>query len=260
MIYYQIYVLYLGQSAKTLDKSLFMVLYGAMYARHASRELALLLLFQHDRQGNLDALFADDTLSAPITAETLQPAVLSLVRVLTTEAMDVFTDMGHTITAAHQTLTDTEIVAMDNSTSAADARLSATRLPNTETFKTQLDTLAHGINKLAEAARLPELLALAHDASVCAYAAKLLSPIQQHLTDIDEHINANSDDWRLERMTKLNRCVLRLAVAEMRYVEAVDASVVIDEAVELSKTYGDPDNYKLVNGILGGIAATPTAH
>ncbi len=236
-----------------------MVQLAAMYARHASRELALLLLFQHDRQGNLDALFADDALSAPITAGTLQPAVLSLVRVLTADALEVFTDMGHTITTVHATLTDTEIVAMDKGSSAADARLAATKLPNTETFKHQLDTLAHGINKLAEATRLPELLALAHDTNVCSYTTKLLTPIQQHLGAIDDEINAHSDDWRLDRMTKLNRCLLRLAVAEIRYVAGVDVSVVIDEAVELAKTYGDPDNYKLVNGILGSVAETPTA-
>jgi N utilization substance protein B len=76
----------------------------------------------------------------------------------------------------------------------------------------------------------------------------------QHVTTIDEIINKYSNDWKLNRMAKIDLAVLRLAVCEMIYDESIPDSVAINEAVEISKKYSSADSHKFINGILGNIS------
>ena len=78
-----------------------------------------------------------------------------------------------------------------------------------------------------------------------------------HLPEIDVLIRSKlKDDWTLERVPRVNRTLLRLAVAEMRFCGQTDMdSIVINEAVELSKKYAaGEDDYQFINGVLGSIA------
>lgn len=67
--------------------------------------------------------------------------------------------------------------------------------------------------------------------------------------DISENI---SSSWSLSRISKVSLCVLKLALYEIKYVEDVPEKVAVNEAVELEKTYDEPDNSAFVNGVLGG--------
>ena len=72
---------------------------------------------------------------------------------------------------------------------------------------------------------------------------------------IDEAIEAVSLNWRLDRMAKVDRNVLRLAVHELFHRPDVPVKVVIDEAVELAKKFGSESSGAFVNGVLDRIAA-----
>jgi transcription antitermination protein NusB len=71
----------------------------------------------------------------------------------------------------------------------------------------------------------------------------------------DERIAAASVGWPLDRMAVIDRLVLRLAVAELLDPDGPPLAVVINEAVELAKTYSTDDSGSFVNGILSTIAA-----
>lgn len=71
----------------------------------------------------------------------------------------------------------------------------------------------------------------------------------------DEIISEVSRGWPLERMAVLDRLVLRLAVAELLAPEGTPTAVVIDEAVELAKTYSTEESGRFVNGILSAVAS-----
>ena len=60
--------------------------------------------------------------------------------------------------------------------------------------------------------------------------------------------------WKVNRMSKVDLNILRLAVYEMKYDEDVPLKVAINEAVELSKKFGGDESSSFVNGILGKIA------
>jgi transcription antitermination protein NusB len=85
------------------------------------------------------------------------------------------------------------------------------------------------------------------------YARNLVQSAVGHLATIDECLTRHAANWELKRMAALDRNVLRLAVAELFYFTEVPFKVVIDEAVELAKTYGTDESGRFVNGILDSI-------
>ena len=86
------------------------------------------------------------------------------------------------------------------------------------------------------------------------FAAELVAATVEGQPAIDEVIAASSRNWRLERMSRVDRNILRLAVCELRSFEATPVKVVINEAVELAKRFGTAESPAFVNGILDRIA------
>lgn len=84
-------------------------------------------------------------------------------------------------------------------------------------------------------------------------ALVLVKEIREHISDIDEIINSNSDKWKVNRMSKVDIAVLRVAVCELMYIDDVPNPVAINEAVELSKHYGEERSYAFVNAVLSKI-------
>jgi transcription antitermination protein NusB len=87
------------------------------------------------------------------------------------------------------------------------------------------------------------------------YVCTLLTAADDTRAEADERIGAASVGWPIERMAVIDRLVLRLAVAELLDSDGPPMAVVIDEAVELVKTYSTDDSGSFVNGILSTIAA-----
>lgn len=82
------------------------------------------------------------------------------------------------------------------------------------------------------------------------YISEKYSDIMDHITEIDLAINDISSGWKTTRMAKVDLCILRLAVYEMRFEEDIPFKVSINEAVELAKKYGSDDSASFVNGVL----------
>jgi len=87
------------------------------------------------------------------------------------------------------------------------------------------------------------------------YASKLVSGVQAQQDDIDALIESASTNWRLVRMPVVDRNILRMATYELKACLDVPASVVINEAVELAKRYGEKESRAFINGILDRIAS-----
>ncbi|HVX21791.1 MAG TPA: transcription antitermination factor NusB [Acidimicrobiales bacterium] len=87
------------------------------------------------------------------------------------------------------------------------------------------------------------------------FAASLVEAATARRSRADDLIAAASVGWPLDRMAVVDRLVLRLAVAELLDPDGPPVAVVIDEAVELAKTYSTDDSGGFVNGILSTVAA-----
>lgn len=86
------------------------------------------------------------------------------------------------------------------------------------------------------------------------YADALVRGVLRDLAKTDEQIKKASENWRLERMTRVDRNVLRLGAWELLERSDVPRAVILDEAVEVAKRFGTGDSGAFVNGVLDRIA------
>jgi N utilization substance protein B len=91
------------------------------------------------------------------------------------------------------------------------------------------------------------------------YAWTLLVGIREKEKEIDQRISIHAENWRLERMSVIDRNILRLAVFELIYQNDIPASVAINEAVEIAKRYSTDDSGPFINGILDAMAKEGSA-
>lgn len=91
------------------------------------------------------------------------------------------------------------------------------------------------------------------------YAREIVLGVAEHIEDIDAEIEATSRDWRLDRMPRVDRAVLRMGVWEIRYNDEVPNPVAIAEAVALATEYSTEDSSRFINGVLGRIAERHSA-
>lgn len=88
-----------------------------------------------------------------------------------------------------------------------------------------------------------------------AFADTLVQSAQSNAEAIDDNLQTASKNWRLERMSTVDRNILRLGTAELLYHATVPTKVVINEAIELAKRFGTTESPAFVNGILDRVAA-----
>jgi N utilization substance protein B len=92
------------------------------------------------------------------------------------------------------------------------------------------------------------------DAEGRAYADQAVRGVRAVLADLDGQLSRASKNWRLERMTRVDRNVLRLGAWELAHQPDVPRAVVLDEAVELAKRFGAEESAPFVNGVLDRVA------
>jgi transcription antitermination protein NusB len=91
---------------------------------------------------------------------------------------------------------------------------------------------------------------------VRAFATRLAAGVVAHVSEIDPLITDAADHWRIERMQVMDRLILRLAVYEFLFAPETPGKVVINEALELARTFSADDSVRFINGILDAILRT----
>ncbi|QGY39915.1 transcription antitermination factor NusB [Pseudodesulfovibrio cashew] len=87
------------------------------------------------------------------------------------------------------------------------------------------------------------------------FAYALVKGVEENLDAVDKAIQANSQNWKIERIAMVELSILRLSLYEMMFTD-IPVKAAINEAIELSKTFGDEKSRSFVNGILDGAAKT----
>ncbi len=82
---------------------------------------------------------------------------------------------------------------------------------------------------------------------------RLASGVVDTLTNLDPVISDAADNWRIERMNVMDRLILRLAVYEFLHETGTPSKVIINEALELARTFSNDDSVRFINGILDAI-------
>jgi len=92
------------------------------------------------------------------------------------------------------------------------------------------------------------------DAEGRSYADEVVRGVWGALAAVDERITRASTNWRIERMTRVDRNVLRIGTWELVNRADVPRPVILDEAVEIAKRYGTEESGAFVNGVLDRVA------
>jgi transcription antitermination protein NusB len=192
--------------------------------RRVAREIALLSLSQI--KGTAEK----------IAQQELNDLVLIAIRTLVSEVHETLETSAAEVTRGNEQLLKSE-----------------TRTTNVESAKAMikeaLGLTQKAINRLATAVEMPELVQLSSQYEVREYTLELIGTVNRRSQEIDLAIEASLHDWQLSRLAKIDRDILRLAVAEMLYLD-VPREVAINEAVVLAKRYSDEDGYRFINGVL----------
>ena len=88
---------------------------------------------------------------------------------------------------------------------------------------------------------------------VRAFAEELIAGVRGHLASIDRTISACLENFSFDRLSTVDRNILRVAVFELLHIPDVPAPVIINEAIEIAKRFGEADSARFVNGVLDRI-------
>jgi N utilization substance protein B len=110
------------------------------------------------------------------------------------------------------------------------------------------------------AASWAEAFDLEIDPTAQAFARELVAGASEHAAQVDALIGAASKNWRIDRMSRVDRNILRLGACELVAFRDVPVKVVINEAVELAKRFGTAESSAFVNGVLDRIATAVGRH
>jgi N utilization substance protein B len=110
------------------------------------------------------------------------------------------------------------------------------------------------------AASWAEAFDLEIDATAQAFARELVAAAAERAAKLDELVAAASKNWRIDRMSRVDRNILRLGACELVAFRDVPVKVVINEAVELAKRFGTAESSAFVNGVLDRIATAVGRH
>ena len=86
------------------------------------------------------------------------------------------------------------------------------------------------------------------------FTKNLLTTVQGHQKELDELLRAVITNWKLERLSHIDRNILRLAGAEICFFQDIPPKVTINEYIEIAKDFSDQDSPSFINGILDRIA------
>ncbi len=214
-----------------------------MQARRAARELTLILFSQLDKKINSysDAEFQDIILKSVRTLTNNASDELKL----TTTAIIEIKEFIEKYQAEHP-------VNMERPFGVSDVPVA---LPMTTDLLGRIDELVNISEKAIAALEIAELTALEESSDVKNYIMKIAKAYKDNNSAIDEEIKKYAFGWDIDRLVKMDKDILRIAITEMLFVKEAPLKVVIDEAVELAKKYSTDDSASFVNGILGKVAS-----
>ncbi len=92
------------------------------------------------------------------------------------------------------------------------------------------------------------------DTDVLGYAEMLVRGVADNREELDALVGAHSPNWRVDRMARVDRNILRVATFELRHRTDVPVKVILNEAIEVAKRFGTEESSAFINGVLDKVA------
>ena len=212
-----------------------------MQARRAARELALILFSQFDKK------------FAQYNQAEFEDIILKSVRTLTNNAIDELKVCVGSINAMKEYVDTYEAESETNLSRPMHAQNVPVPLPMTSDLSGRLEELLNISEKVVLALEIAEMTALEQTGDVKSYVLQITSAFKEHSSEVDALIQKFARGWDIDRLVKIDKDILRIAITELLFIEGVPSKVVVDEALELAKKYSTDDSASFINGILGKV-------
>ncbi|OKH36355.1 transcription antitermination factor NusB [[Phormidium ambiguum] IAM M-71] len=195
-----------------------------MQSRQVARELALLSLSQMP------------TNPEKISEQEIPDFIIAAIRTLTTEVKEALEEAAGELQRADDRL-------LHSQTRAVDLQSARTMLQEA------IQLASQAINRMGSSVEIPEFIQLSNQKDVRNYAENIVRNLMVKREEVDELLSSAMVDWQLNRLARIDRDILRIAVCEILFL-GVPERIAINEAVELAKRYSGEDGYRFINGVL----------
>ena len=212
-----------------------------MQARRAARELAFILFSQFDKK------------ITNYSREDLNDIILKSVRILTGSASDELKISLGSLVDMKNKINDYEAEHEINLNRPIDASNIPVPLPMTSDMTGRIDEMIDVAEKALLALEIAEFATLDSQGEVKEYAIQIAECFQKHHKEVDATIKKYARNWDIDRLVKMDKDILRIAIVELLYIKDAPMKVVVDEALELAKKYSTEDSNSFVNGILAKV-------
>ena len=212
-----------------------------MQARRAARELAFILFSQFDKK------------ITNYSRQDLEDIILKSVRILTSNASDELKITVGALVEMKDQIDTYEAELETNLKRPLDVSNVPVPLPMTSDMSGRINEMIEIAEKALLALEIAEFTTLDAQNEVKDYAIRIAEFFQKYHKEIDEMIKRHAKNWDFQRLIKMDKDILRIAIVELLYMKDAPMKVVVDEALELAKKYSTDDSSAFINGVLAKI-------
>lgn len=212
-----------------------------MQARRAARELAFILFSQFDKK--ITNYSKDD----------LEDIILKSVRILTSNASDELKIALGALVDMRDKIDTYEAEHETNLNRPIGVANIPVPLPMTSDMTGRINDMIDIAEKAMLALEIAEFTTLDAQNEVKGYAIEIAEAFQKNHKEVDDIIQKHARNWDLQRLVKMDKDILRIAIVELLYIKDAPMKVVVDEALELAKKYSTDDSSSFINGILAKV-------
>ncbi len=212
-----------------------------MQARRAARELAFILFSQFDKK------------ITNYSKSDLEDIILKSVRILTSNASDELKTAVGSLVAMRDEIDNYEAEHETN----LNRPLGVANVPVPIVMTSEMSARVNEMIDIAEktllALEIAEFTTLDSQNEVKDYAIQIAEYFQKNHKEVDDIIQKHARNWDIQRLVKMDKDILRIAIVELLYIKDAPMKVVVDEALELAKKYSTDDSAAFINGILAKV-------
>ncbi|MBQ3311286.1 transcription antitermination factor NusB [bacterium] len=212
-----------------------------MQARRAARELALILFSQFEK------------VITKYSTDDFKQILLKSVRILTNNAGNDLKLVIGPLIDMKEYIDEYEANHETNLKRPMEVSDVPVPLPLTSDMSEKIEKLLDIAEKTLMAIEIAEFTTLENTSDVQAYTLKISDEYKKHHDEVDDEIKAFAKGWDFDRLVRIDKDILRIAITELIYIEEVPHKVVVDEAVELAKKYSTEESSSFVNGVLAKV-------
>ena len=183
----------------------------------------------------------------------MEDIILKSVRILTSNASDELKTAVGSLVAMRDEIDNYEAEHETN----LNRPLGVANVPVPIVMTSEMSARVNEMIDIAEktllALEIAEFTTLDSQNEVKDYAIQIAEYFQKNHKEVDDIIQKHARNWDIQRLVKMDKDILRIAIVELLYIKDAPMKVVVDEALELAKKYSTDDSAAFINGILAKV-------